>query len=113
VEGFLVSGDDDTIHLLISPCVLHLRRADIVAIEELPPLPRQDTRVGIAVRLSLTTGCTLLGIAPSDNYEPLLWRKRRPFPIMTRDARAPLRDDGSYAELESSFLRDRGIEVEL
>jgi hypothetical protein len=111
LEGFLVSGDEETIRLVMSPYVLHLRRESVLSVEELPPLSRQQTSVGIAVRLSLKTGCPLLGITDSGVYDERLWRRRRPFSIVTRHAKAPMQDDGSYAELESTYLRERGIEV--
>jgi hypothetical protein len=111
LEGFLVAGDDDSIHLLLPPYVLQLRRDDILALEELPAHPRQRTEAGIAVRIRVQKGCRLSGVTSSCDYERRLWRRRRPFVIATRHEKAPMRDDGSYGELENAFLLERGIEV--
>jgi hypothetical protein len=111
VEGFLVSGNERTIRLVMPPYALELARGDVLAAEELEPLPYQRTDVGIAVRLTLVSGCRLVAMFSAATYEKRLWPSRRPFAYVTRQGETPMKDDGTYAELERAFLTQRGIRV--
>lgn len=111
VEGFLVAADDKAIRLVMPPYVLDFDRDAVCEIEERPPLPTQDTSVGIAVRVTLRTGAGLLGMSASADIEARLWRTRRPFAVLARPSTPPSIDDGAFIELEQQFLATYGIEV--
>ena len=91
---------------------LEIIAEDVLAIEELPSLPQQCTNGGIAVRLTVKHGFRLANLSSAAADEQRLWKTRRPFAIVTRAPKAPLQDDGSYAEREQAFLRSRGIELQ-
>ena len=113
VEGFLISADVKSVSLLMPPYTLEIIAEDVLAVEELPPLPQQRTDVGIAVRLTVKHGFRLWNISSGTADEQHLFKTRRPFAIVTRAPQAQLQDDGSYAEREQAFLRSRGIELPL
>jgi hypothetical protein len=111
VEGFLVAADDKAIRLVMPPYVLDFAREAVCDIQERPPLPTQDTSVGIAVRITLHGGARVLGMSASADIESRLWRTRRPFAMLTRSQTPPATDHSAYAELERQFLATYGIEV--
>ncbi|HTT40718.1 MAG TPA: hypothetical protein VMH32_23925 [Burkholderiales bacterium] len=110
VEGFLVGADAQQIQLVMQPYLLEIDRRDVVHIEELPPIPLQDTAVCVAVRLHVQRGARVLGMRSAREIEARMWASRRPFAMQTRPEQAPIVGETAYAERERTFFSALGLE---
>jgi hypothetical protein len=93
----------------MSPYLLEIDRRDIIDIEELPPMPLQDTAACVAVRLSMRRGARLLGMRSAREIEARMWASRRPFAMRTRPEQAPTVGETTYAEREKAFFASLGL----
>lgn len=109
-EGFLVAGDDRSVAIALPPYVIEIDRDGLEVLAELPPLPGQDTEVGVGVRVRVAVGTGIRAIGTLPALSKSLWPQRRPFAMRTRGP-TPMRTDGSYEALEHEFLLAHGIEV--
>ncbi len=110
VEGFLVGGDAETIQLVMPPYLLAFARADVLRIEERPPLPLQNETNCVAARLELCRGARLVDMHCARAIEVSMWSSRRPFAIATRPEAAPMIGEADYAEKEARFFAGLGID---
>lgn len=110
IEGFLVGADAERVQLVMPPYLLEIDRRDVLDIEELPPLPLQDTAVGVGVRLGMRRGARLLGMRSAREIEARMCVTRRPFAMRTRPEQAPIVGETAYAERERAFFVGLGLE---
>lgn len=110
VEGFLVGGDAETIQLVMPPYLLEFARADVLHIEERPPLPLQNETSCVAVRLELCRGARLMDMHCARAIEASMWSSRRPFAMATRVEAAPMIGEADYSDKEARFFADLGLD---
>lgn len=111
VEGFLVGGDRRKVQLVMPPYLLEVARADVLRVDELPPLPLQNVDACVAVRLELRRGASLLGMRSAAELDALMWGRRRPFAMTTRPPQPALVGEADYAERERRYFTSIGMEV--
>ncbi len=109
VEGFLVGGDAETIQLVMPPYLLEFARADVLQLEERPPLPLQNLAASVAARLELRRGARLLTMRSARALDEAMWTHRRPFAMTTRPEPAPLTGEAAYAAKEAQFFAALGL----
>jgi len=110
IEGFLVGADAERLQLVLPPYLLEIDRRDVIELEELPPMPLQDTAVCVAVRIALRPRARLMRMRSAREIESRMWASRRPFAMRTRPERAPIVGETAYAERERRFFVGLGLE---
>ena len=110
VEGFVVGGTDNTVQVVLPPYLLEFAQADVFAMDELPPLPLQNTAVCVAARLTLRRGARIMAMRSAAELESRMWIRRRPFAFVTRPTEPDLTGESAYARREQDFFANLGLE---
>ncbi|MDE2371786.1 MAG: hypothetical protein KGN16_22655 [Burkholderiales bacterium] len=112
IEALILKSPDDLVRVIVGKHCLDFPPADVLDLHELPAPSGLIPGRAVYARLTLRSGATLMRIASAQDYEPLLWAWRRPFPYATRPERS-VDGDAHMAEQEQAYFRERGITAEM